>query len=73
MKKNTNLKTRVIPSILVDNYQVIKSKQFGDNRTFGSFTQTVELFSRRNVDELVILDIETSKKKYQLIREYCSL
>ena len=73
MKKNTNLKTRVIPSILVDNYQVIKSKQFGDNRTFGSLTQTVELFSRRNVDELVILDIETSKKKIPIDKRILQL
>jgi len=63
MQKKTNLKIRIIPSILVDNYQVIKSKQFSDYRTFGNLTQVVELFSRRLVDELVILDIESSKKK----------
>lgn len=63
MQKKTNLKIRIIPSILVDNYQVIKSKQFSDYRTFGNLTQVVELFSRRFVDELVILDIESSKKK----------
>ena len=63
MDKKTNLKNRVIPSVLVNNYQVVKSKQFSDHRTFGNLTQTVELFSRRQVDELVILDIESSKKK----------
>ena len=63
MNKKTNLKNRVIASILVDNYQAIKSKQFLDHRTFGNLTQVVELFSRRKVDELVILDIESSKKK----------
>ena len=63
MNKKTNLKNRVIASILVDNYQAIKSKQFLDYRTFGNLTQSVELFSRRKVDELVILDIESSKKK----------
>tara|TARA_B110000977_G_scaffold156458_1_gene199121 strand:+ start:51 stop:269 length:219 start_codon:yes stop_codon:yes gene_type:complete len=70
MNKKTNLKNRVIASILVDNYQAIKSKQFLDHRTFGNLTQVVELFSRRKVDELVILDIESSKKKNQLIAEY---
>ena len=63
MQKKTNLKIRIIPSILVDNYQVIKSKQFSDYRTFGNLTQVVELFSRRFVDELIILDIVNSKKK----------
>jgi len=63
MERKTNLKNRIIPSILVNNYQVIKSKQFSDYRTFGNLTQAVELFSRRFVDELIILDIESSKKK----------
>ena len=63
IKKKTNLKSRIIPSILVDNYQVVKSRQFLDHRTFGNVTQAVELFSRRKVDELIILDIESSKKK----------
>jgi len=63
MNKRTNLKNRIIPSVLVNNYQVVKSKQFLDHRTFGNLTQTVELFSRRKVDELAIIDIESSKKK----------
>ena len=63
MNKKTNLKNRVIPSVLVSNYQVVKSKQFSDHRTFGNLTQTVELFSKRKVDELAIIDIESSKKK----------
>lgn len=63
MKKKTNLKKRVIAAISVNNYQVVKSKKFKDHRTFGNLVQAVELFSRRKVDELTILDIECSKKK----------
>jgi len=60
---DSNLKKRIIPSILVNNYQVVKSKCFKDHRIFGNLIQTVELFCMRKVDELVILDIDTSKKK----------
>lgn len=58
----TNLKKRIIPSILVNNYHVVKSRLFQDHRIFGNLIQTVELFCKRKVDELVILDIDSSKK-----------
>lgn len=58
----TNLKKRIIPSILVNNYQVVKSICFEDHRIFGNLFQAVELFCKRKVDELVILDIDASKK-----------
>lgn len=66
MNLKTNLKKRIIPSILVQNYQAIKSKQFANYRIFGNLTQVVELFYKRKVDELVIIDIESSKKKIPL-------
>ena len=62
-KKYTNLKKRVIPMILVKDYQVVKSRQFKDYRTFGNLEQTINVFNNRNVDEIIILDIDASKKK----------
>ena len=59
----SNIKKRIIPSILVNNYHVVKSKCFEDHRIFGNLIQTVELFYMRQVDELIILDIDSSKKK----------
>ena len=73
MNNITGLKKRIIPSILVNNYQAIKSRQFSDYRVFGNLTQVVELFSRRKVDELVILDIESSKKKLPIDRRILKL
>ena len=59
----TNLKKRVIPIILFSNYQVVKSKEFKDFRIFGNLEQTINVFNNRNVDEIIVLDIDASKKK----------
>ena len=65
-KSNTNLKKRVIPIILVKDYQVVKSRQFKDYRTFGNLEQTINVFNNRNVDEIIILDIDASKKEKKI-------
>ena len=59
----SNLKKRIIPIILVKDYQVVKSRNFSDYRVFGNLEQTINVFNNRNVDEIVILDIDSSKKK----------
>ena len=60
-ESNTNLKLRVIPVILVHNMQVVKSKRFSDYRVVGNLEQTIEVFNRRKVDEIIVLDIGASK------------
>lgn len=62
MKENTNLKKRIIPVILFSNYEVVKSLNFDDYRLFGNLEQTISVFNTRNVDEIIILDIDASKK-----------
>ncbi len=62
----TNLKKRVIPIILFSNYQVVKSKEFKDFRIFGNLEQTINVFNNRNVDEIIVLDIDASKKKTKI-------
>ena len=62
----TDLKRRVIPVILLSNYQVVKSREFGDYRTFGNLEQTITVFNYRNVDEIIVLDIDASKNKTNL-------
>ena len=37
----SNLKKRVIPIILVKDYQVVKSRNFKDFRIFGNLEQTI--------------------------------
>ena len=58
----STLKKRVIPIILFSNYQVVKSRQFSDYRVFGNLEQTISVFNQRNVDEIIILDVDASKK-----------
>jgi imidazole glycerol-phosphate synthase subunit HisF len=72
-KKYTNLKKRVIPIILVKDYQVVKSRQFKDYRTFGNLEQTINVFNNRNVDEIIILDIDASKKNKKVDLEILSI
>ena len=72
-KKYTNLKKRIIPIILVKDYQVVKSRQFRDFRTFGNLEQTINVFNNRNVDEIIILDIDASKKKNKINLEILSI
>ena len=59
----TGLKKRVIPIILFSNYQVVKSREFKDYRVFGNLEQTINVFNQRNIDEIIVLDVESSKIK----------
>ena len=71
--KYSNLKKRIIPIILVKDYQVVKSRQFKDFRTFGNLEQTINVFNNRNVDEIIILDIDASKKEKKINLEILSI
>ena len=51
------LSKRVIPQLLCRGRQLIKGKQFASWRTVGVVAQAVRIFQRRNVDELILLDI----------------
>ncbi|EAH5900706.1 TPA: imidazole glycerol phosphate synthase subunit HisF [Campylobacter jejuni] len=55
------LKTRIIPCVLLKNGQLVKSIEFKDFRTIGHLTSTMRIYNARNVDELIILDIDASK------------
>jgi imidazole glycerol-phosphate synthase subunit HisF len=54
------LKHRIIPCVLLKNWQLVKSIQFGAYRTIGHPTATVRVYNARNVDELIVLDIDAS-------------
>jgi|MDSV01.3.fsa_nt_gb imidazole glycerol-phosphate synthase subunit HisF len=69
----SNLKKRIIPIILVKDYQVVKSRKFGDYRVFGNLEQTINVFNNRNVDEIIILDIDASKKKQSINLEILNI
>jgi cyclase len=55
------MKVRVIPTILTDGTTVVKGEQFNNWRTVGSAEAIAKLYARRNVDELLFLDVNARK------------
>lgn len=54
------LKHRVIPCVLLKDWQLTKSVKFQEFRTIGHTKVTSKIYNRRNVDELIVLDIDAS-------------
>ena len=54
------LKHRVIPCVLLKDWQLVKSIHFDSYRTIGHPTSTARIYNSRNVDELIVLDIDAS-------------
>ena len=57
------LKKRIIPSLLISGYSLVKGSNFNNWRTVGVPLQSVKIYNERSVDELFIFDIDVSKKK----------
>ena len=51
------LKTRIIPVVLMNGRQAVKGEGFGWQRPIGQLAMTVRVYSSRQVDELVLLDV----------------
>jgi cyclase len=68
------LKTRVIPVILWDGMNCVQTVQFGrPARVFGSLMDAVQVYERRNIDELILLDIATNEiwgPRFDAVMEY---
>lgn len=56
------LRTRVIPVVLIDGFSVVKTIQFNVRRNQGSPITVARIYNTRNVDELILLDIDASKQ-----------
>jgi cyclase len=54
------LKRRVIPTLLIRDVNLVKGPSFDSWRAVGSPMQSVKVFNRRDVDELVLLDISAT-------------
>lgn len=72
------LKHRVIPCVLLKDWQLTKSVKFGEFRTVGHPKVTARIYNSRNVDELIVFDIDASKhdteinyEAFKLIAEEC--
>ena len=51
------LKVRVIPTLLMRDVNLVKGPAFDSWRAVGSPMQSIKVFNRRDVDELILLDI----------------
>lgn len=67
------LKHRVIPCLLLQNSGLVKTQKFSRPKYVGDPINTIRIFNEKEVDELLVLDINASKTKsepnYDLIEE----
>lgn len=67
------LKHRVIPVLLLKDNGLVKTYKFGNPRYIGDPINTIRIFNDKEVDELIILDIEASKNgrepNYKMINQ----
>ncbi len=63
------LKHRVIPCVLLKDWQLVKSIGFESFRTIGHPTSTARIYNARDVDELIILDIDASSNNEKINTE----
>ena len=66
------LKHRVIPCVLLKDWQLVKSIGFELFRTIGHPTSTARIYNFRNVDELIVLDIDASLNNEEINIEVIS-
>lgn len=60
------LRYRVIPLVLLDGYSVLKTIQFDIRRNQGNPIVISRIYNSRNVDELMLLDIDASKENREI-------
>ena len=52
---------RIIPVLLIDDRDLIKTKQFGSPTYLGDPVNAVKIFNRKGIDEMAILDISATR------------
>jgi cyclase len=60
------LRHRVIPIVLLDGYSVVKTIEFNIRRNLGNPIVISRIYNSRNVDELILLDIDASKERREI-------
>lgn len=67
---------RIIPTLLVDDRDLIKTIQFGKRTYLGDPVNAVKIFNRKYIDELSVLDIGATKNNrepdFELLRDIAS-
>ena len=65
------IRKRIIPLIQLKGSSIVKTIQFKNPRIVGDAVSTIKVFSNRMADEMIITDIEATKKKqinFQLLQ-----
>ena len=57
------LNTRVIPCLLLSNGRLVKTIHFENSKYIGDPINAVKIFNEKEVDELIVLDIDASKRQ----------
>ncbi|OVZ59537.1 imidazole glycerol phosphate synthase subunit HisF [Pigmentiphaga sp. NML080357] len=57
------LRPRIIPSLLIRNGGLVKTRKFGDEKYVGDPINAVKIFNEKRVDELMICDIDATVNK----------
>lgn len=60
------LKIRIIPTILYDEFKMVKGINFNSWRTVGNIIQAIRIYKIRQVDELILLDISATNKNKEI-------
>lgn len=55
------LRSRIIPCLLIHNGGLVKTVQFGEPKYVGDPLNAVRIFNEKEVDELMVLDIDASR------------
>ena len=67
---------RIIPALLIDDRDLIKTVQFGDRTYLGDPVNAVKIFNRKGIDELSVLDIGATRNNrdpdYELLSDIAS-
>ena len=56
------LRPRIIPCLLVRNKGLVKTVKFGDGKYVGDPINAVRIFNEKKVDELIVLDIDATRR-----------
>src|SRR5215475_4026245 len=57
------LRPRIIPCLLVKNKGLVKTTKFKDPKYVGDPINAVKIFNEKEVDELIVLDIDATAEK----------
>lgn len=60
------LKVRIIPVLTFNGFGLVKTKQFSNPRMVGNPVQAARVYNSRGVDELIFLDIFSTKQNRQI-------